>query len=508
MATIAIVGAGFSGTLLALHLLRRCSTSTHIHLIERNHHFGSGAAYSTGNPNHLLNVRAERMSAFQDRPDHFLKWIETQPATSSGGESSAHFVPRRLYGAYIRHLLLEEIHKPDNRGRLKLSRGDVQAIDETDNGLILCMDGHRRVDAHMAVLAIGNFAPEAPPGVPITALDASYYRADPWAADTFDHLDTDAGVLMIGTGLTMVDSVISLLDRGHRGPIYVVSRRGLLPTEHSATAHHPPSSQPAFPTRLTALTRYVREACDQAERAGDGWRSAIDLLRPFTRDLWQALSAEDRSRFLRHLRPWWDIHRHRLAPPVAERIAAARASGQMQVHAGRIQSLAERDRRVRVEIRQRRTGTMNVMEVSRIINCSGPGCDYDRISDPLVRSLLARGQVRPDRLRLGLDVTGNCAVKRADGAISRRLFAVGPVTKGAFWEIVAVPDIRLQCEALGDFLAGHVGYLQAGSRPATNRAAPVHRQPLVRPSAIRKPIVGHSLQWGAHQDWGAHMYHI
>jgi uncharacterized NAD(P)/FAD-binding protein YdhS len=96
---------------------------------------------------------------------------------------------------------------------------------------------------------------------------------------------------------------------------------------------------------------------------------------------------------------------------------------------------------------------MVTLEAARVVNCSGPGCDYDRIQHPLVRSLLADGQVRPDPLRLGLDVTGNCATRDRHGAISRRLFAVGPVTKGAFWEITAVPDTRDQCESLARHLA-------------------------------------------------------
>ena len=66
------------------------------------------------------------------------------------------------------------------------------------------------------------------------------------------------------------------------------------------------------------------------------------------------------------------------------------------------------------------------IEVARVLNCAGPGADYDRIPDKLIRGLLRDGVARPDPLRLGLDVTGNCALLNKDGAISRRLFAVGP----------------------------------------------------------------------------------
>jgi uncharacterized NAD(P)/FAD-binding protein YdhS len=180
----------------------------------------------------------------------------------------------------------------------------------------------------------------------------------------------------------------------------------------------------------------------------------VDGLRPFTQDIWQAMSHEDRLRFLRHLRPWWEVHRHRMAGPVAERIEAAQASGQLQVCAGRIQGYRMRaDGTVEVAFRPRGEAGQAALRVARVVNCSGPGADYDRITHPLVRSLLREGTARPDPLRLGLDVTATCALLNRDGAISRRLFAVGPVTKGAFWEMTAVPDIRRQCEVLATHLA-------------------------------------------------------
>jgi uncharacterized NAD(P)/FAD-binding protein YdhS len=164
----------------------------------------------------------------------------------------------------------------------------------------------------------------------------------------------------------------------------------------------------------------------------------------------------DRRRFLRHLRPWWDVHRHRMAAEVADRIDAARASGQLRILVGRVRDYAVRSDRVEVAYKPRGQERLDRIEAVRVVNCAGPGADYDRISDPLVRSLLQHGVVRPDPLRLGLDVTANCALLNKDGAISRRLFAVGPVTKGAFWEMTAVPDIRRQTEKLAEYLAGLV----------------------------------------------------
>ena len=453
--TIAIVGAGFSGTLLSLHVLRRCPPCTRVVLIERGGQFGRGQAYATGNPSHVLNVPAARMSAFHDRPTHFLDWLGAQGKCRGDGSpvTGGCFVPRREFGAYVRHLLKEELRRPGLGGRLDLVRGEVVGLEACPDRLTLRFDRDRRgLTADLAVLAVGNFPSEPPPVPDPSFYDGPLYHPDPWAPDALAGLDPEAPVLLIGTGLTMVDVVVSLLDADHRGPIHALSRRGLLPHRHGAAAGSSPKEPRSYPTALGALARFLRAEARRGVEAGGTWQPVIDDLRPFVQDVWQAMSAADRARFLRHLRPWWDVHRHRMAPAVANRIGAARARGQLRIHAGRIQGFAEADGAARVRFRPRGGDRIEELAVARVVNCSGPGADYDRIAHPLVRALLRDGLVRPDPLRLGLDVTGTCALLDRQGAISRRLFAVGPATKGAFWEMTAVPDIRRQCE----FLAAHL----------------------------------------------------
>ena len=479
--TIAVIGAGFSGTLLALHLLRRCPPSTRVLLIERNRRFGRGTAYATGNANHLLNVPAARMSAFHDRPGDFLDWLQQHPDAAREADSmppslaGGSFLPRRVYGAYVRSLLKQEL-RGDPRRRLELYSGEVSTIDNRGQPLRIVLDRDRVLEADYAMLAIGNFPPE-PMKIDDPSFYASpFYRPDPWAQDALADLDPDAPLLLIGTGLTTVDLVISLLDQGHRGPIHALSRRGLLPHEHlsavpqAAVARVPEN----VPVRVLALLRFLRAQAQAVATAGGDWRTVIDELRPLTQDLWQVMPLEERGRFLRHLRPWWDVHRHRMAPEVATRIGAACESGQFRRYAGRIRACRIEDDAVAVTYRPKRQDSLAGLRVARVINCAGPGADYDRIADPLVRRLLADGVVRPDPLRLGLDVTQGCALLHRDGSISRRLFAVGPVTKGAFWEITAVPDIRRQCEQLAQHLAG-----------------------LVRPAALpeppRKQVLGYAI---------------
>ncbi|MEA2732650.1 MAG: hypothetical protein QOF70_7125 [Acetobacteraceae bacterium] len=462
MTTIAIIGAGFSGTLLSLHLLRYCPPPTRLVLIERNSQFGRGLAYATGNASHILNVPAARMSAFHDRPHDFLDWLTHQPDGERGLVAGpGTFAPRRLFGAYIRSLLNDEI-KRSGRERLELVRGDVIGLDRGARPLTLSLDRNRTVQADLAVLAIGNFPPEPMPIANPGFYDTRFYRPDPWAADAISGLDPDASVLLIGTGLTTVDAVISLLDQGHKGPIHALSRRGLLPRRHAGVPM-PAADHEPFPTTVNALTRFLRKESARAIAEGSGWQPVIDELRPFTVDVWQAMPLPDRKRFLRHLRPWWDVHRHRMAAQVADRIDAARASGQLRVEVGRVRDYVVEGDLVAVHYRPRRQDELATIAVSRVINCAGPGADYDRIQEPLIRDLLKDGVVRPDPLRLGLDVTGNCALLNREGAISRRLFAVGPVTKGTFWEMTAVPDIRRQTEKLAEYLTGLVKAMPQGS---------------------------------------------
>jgi len=462
---IAVIGAGFSGTLLTLHLLRRTSPATRIVLFERNSQFARGQAYSTSNPSHLLNVPAGRMSAFGDRPLDFLRWLRERPDVKNcPPPTSSCFVSRKLYGSYIRHLLNEELK--DGKDRLQLVRGDVVGLDVAEHGVTVRLDRDREIGTDLAVLAVGNFPPESPRVDDPSFYASPHYCADPWSPAVLEGLDPDVPVLLIGTGLTMVDVAVALLDHGHRGVIHAISRRGLASRSHASTLA-PDEPLPSLPASLVPLLQLVRRHAARTMARGGTWQQAIDQLRPFTQELWETMSHDDRARFLRHLRPWWDVHRHRAAGPVAERIEAARASGQLRLAGGRIRNFRERDGGVEVTWCRRHTAQLQTLYVARVVNCSGPQADYARISDPLIRGLLAEGLVRPDPLRLGLDVTRNGAARDRSGAISSRVFAVGPVTKGAFWEITAVPDIRRQCE----YQAAHLASLVRALSPAPPLAA-------------------------------------
>ncbi len=353
---IAVIGAGFSGTLLALHLLRRCPPPVRIHLIGRTPRFGTGLAYSTGNLNHLLNVPAGRMSAFHDRPDDFLDWLRQPADRDTASVTPDCFVARHVFGDYVRHLLKEEYKRASGRGgRLVLTRGEVLDLRVSRGGIVLDFDRGRTAEADIAVLAVGNFPPEPRPLADMSFYDSDSYRPDPWASDALTGLAPDDPVLLIGTGLTMVDTAISLLDRGHTAGIYALSRRGLLPRRHGSGAPALASGlfERALPTTAAGLTRAIREEIEELVAKGGDWRAVIDGMRPATQDIWQAMPPAERARFVRHLRPWWEVHRHRMPPSVADRIEEAIARGQLIAAATRIRNMRPGPEGVRVAHRPR-----------------------------------------------------------------------------------------------------------------------------------------------------------
>jgi len=424
--------------LAAAHLLKHPST-LRVDLFEPGADLAAGIAYATENPVHLLNVAAKGMSAFADQPDHFVEWVKGIPKwMPDGGWTPRSFVPRRLYRDYLASLVEPYV----SNGRLQLHRRQIVDLVERPDGLELVASGGSRYQAEGAVLATGN---ESPGG------KAAAWRRDYWSSPSGFDIPGNASVVVIGTGLSMVDSVMSLLERGHSGPIAAISRRGLVPRPHDTAARRAPlaSSDVPFGASVSRLCRWVRERVRQAGRDGEGdWRSVVDSLRPYSQEIWRALPAVEKRRFLRHARPWWDVHRHRMAPEIHDRIKAAQASGQLTVFAARLAAIEESGLGARVRFVPRGTDAERGIEAHYVIDCRGHSSDAQSTGNPLLRALFADGRLRPDPLRLAIDVTGDCATLDAKGKASARIFAVGPATVGAFWEIIAVPDIRQQVERL------------------------------------------------------------
>jgi uncharacterized NAD(P)/FAD-binding protein YdhS len=439
---IAIIGAGFSGTITALHLLRRLPQGQHLLLCERGRMFGRGTAYGTEHHEHLLNVRAANMSAFADQPDSFERWLRACAFDDTRRVRHTEvglFAARSLYGRYLNAMLDLGMAGVAGTARLQLVTDEVVDVEPAPGGWRLSFASGAWHRVAGVVLAVGN--------LPGRNRDTALYRSDPWAPGVFTGLAPGLPVLVIGTGLTAMDLVVAMHERGFPGPVLALSRRGLMPRQHAPSAPwQRPVFSPAERASLLALLRRIRREIARAAQQGVDWRGVIDSIRPDTAELWRGLPQRDRARFLRHLRPFWDVHRHRLAPPVAQQIEELCRTGYLQVIRGRFQGVEAADGAAVATIKRRGRDPERIT-AQRIINATGvesaAHCD-----DRLLKSLLARGLVRLDAMGLGIEVTDAFQVVDSHGRAAATMWALGPVVRGVFWECTAVPDIRVQAASL------------------------------------------------------------
>ena len=425
---VAIVGGGYSGTMLAAQLARR---GLSVALIEGGGRAGRGTAYSTPEGVHLLNVPAGKMSAWADQPGHFAEVVAGE------GYRSTDFVPRRRFGEYLRGIL-------DSADVEVVEQQAVKAEPEGEGWAVELTDGSR-VRVKALALAQGNQPPE--PLRVAQGISPNLFVNDPWSdegrAAVAEVAERGGDVLIVGTGLTMVDVVLSLDAAGHPGRIMALSRRGQIPRAHAPHDTVSVERDEVPQGSVLALWRWLRR------RAGEhGWRGTVDSLRPYSQALWQCFSEAEQGRFLRHARPWWDVHRHRIAPEVAAVLERLIGEGRLEIVAGRIEQMAPGNQKLDVAIKRRGMDKASSYQFALGVNCTGPLGAIRKSADGVLQGLFAANLARPDRLGMGLEVDGR---SRLDGA--PRAWAVGPLTKGRFWEIVAVPDIRHQVAAVADDIA-------------------------------------------------------
>lgn len=442
-ASIVIVGGGLSGTLCALHV-KAARPDLNVQIIERSKRLGPGLAYGKCSDEHLLNVPVSRLDTRTSVS--FSEWLAGHPEFHSpladalaeaGGRLEDAFVQRYLFGAYLE----EQAEALIASGQLTRKRGEAVAFLDASQRGVLLEDG-RQISADAVILALGNLPPKSPADAEIGLEDLRGYVADPWARAALSTIQPRETVLLVGTGLTMVDIVLSLRAQGHIGSIIALSRRGLLPSRHAFGGQWPAFLANAVEVSPAGLLRLVRREIANAERAGIPWQRVIDAIRPFIARIWQSWRVSERRSFLRHLRPRWDVVRHRMAPRIADQIEALVGNGDLMIMAGRLQACEDAGEETSADILTR-AGQHRTIRAARIINCTGPRSDFASNGIPLIVDARRKRLIQPDPLGLGIE-TDSCAVVSADGATSSWLFAVGPLTRPSWWEITAAPEINAQ----------------------------------------------------------------
>lgn len=429
---VLIIGGGFSGAMLAARLAEKGRASV---VMETSGTLARGVAYGTGDDTHRLNVRAANMGALADDPGHFLKWLEIHHPDRADGDA---FVSRRLYGQYLSDRF--DRARRSSPGLISVIQGTAVGIEGVS---VLLSDG-RRLNGGAVVIATGNPAPR----LSHKATDERII-GNPWAENALSRIQPQDDIFILGTGLTMADMVLGLLHRGWKGRAIALSRRGLLPRPH--LPGHPPA--PAMPphTLQGPLSRRLAGARQMAR--GMEWQRVMDGYRPITGRLWLEASPAERARFLRHLRPWWDVHRHRIAPDIHQTLQSLQDDGRLGIRRGRMATIQSTHNGldIRWVPSPRASSDAGLTSAQWFLNCTGPA--HDVYGTALTASLMAHGRARMEPLGQGLDLDADGRLIGADGTSDAHIFVLGPPSRAAYWESTAVPDIRQRIEALSQLLA-------------------------------------------------------
>ena len=442
--SVCLVGGGFTGAAAAIACLARLERPFRLVVVEPNASLGRGVAYGASYPLHLLNARTRDLSVRASQPGDFLNWAFRQldQGENHAGlhDGLAHtFLPRQLFGEYVRERFFEAAEaRPDVEVKI------VNAVATTCVGggghFTLHFDRQEPLEADIVLLATAyGLTASTPTGAlaPFSVIPPARFA-------------NAKSLALIGSGLTMVDVLLSARRHGFQGQVTVISPRGQLPRPHAAKGVVPHEIGLPRSKRLSGLTAAVAIACAAAEAHGTPWQAIINGLRSSLQDIWRRLPVDEQSRFLRHVRPLWDAHRHRLPLEVHGRLQAEFNEGRAVHLHGRVTKVERDGQGFKLILTRRGSKRAEVMTMDLAFDCTGHRPD---LKSPLISSLVSQGAAREDAHGLGLDVEPNGQVLSKNGAPTRGLFALGPLCQGSLWEIIAVPEIVRQCDAAAQSIA-------------------------------------------------------
>lgn len=443
-----IVGSGFSAIATVCNLVELLPPSASVAVIGDDPGFGRGTAYRTELYLHRLNVAAGRMSLFPDRPNAFVDWLREHRRPLGAGD----FASRQDYGLYIRDSLAALLRNRKSRCRVDFIKAKATGCVERYGGALgFQLDNGNEIAGRNIVLCLGVGNASLPVDLSQLSAEArAHIIENPWRLSWLRRVQANDSVCILGSGLTMIDQVLALFARGLKGDVTVLSRRGLVPLAH--VSHPKPAMEidiGALPTRMSELLRVLRH---KSRSAGD-WRSLMDGLRPQTQALWRRLPDVERRRFLRHALAWWNIHRHRVAPDVFLRFENMMRSGQVSVHAGFLLDVEETNT-LTLRYRERGSSLIKSIRADWVVNCTG----MERAGiahSPLLQEMHRQGLIEADPLGLGIGVDSQSRIPRPQGS-DAVIYAVGALTAGQFWEITAVPDIRVQARNVAEAIAARL----------------------------------------------------
>jgi uncharacterized NAD(P)/FAD-binding protein YdhS len=450
-ARVVVIGGGFSGTMTAVNLARLADRPLEITLVNEGTPPARGVAYRRRRPEYLLNVAARNMSAFPDDADHFLRWVRNRPEYEAVPDIDLRerFIPRQTYGDYLSSIAQKYLARPSD-GTPVASRfviGEAIDIEPQEFGCLVRLTDGTTLEADRVVLATGNETPASLPGAENLGNHPSWI-GDPWRAWEERLPPRDSSVVILGTGLTAVDAIITLRAIGWMGSIDAVSRHGWFPHAHFKGIEYPefpPAGVDLTKVGLDGLVALVRHHCAALHERNAHPAIIVDKLRPYTQRIWASSSTEERLAFAKKHAAKWNVFRHRISPDIHAGLTHLQLTGQLQVHAAGIDKLVESSDQISVHLDD---GTTLVGDV--VVNATGPSTRLTATSSVLLRNLLRRGLIYPDATDMGIRVADDHTVLTAAGDRSAWLLAMGPLVRGTYWETVAVPELRGQAKRVAE----------------------------------------------------------
>ena len=457
MKRIGIIGGGFSGSLTAIQLIQK-SDACEIILINKQETFNKGFAYNPYSDKQLLNVIAIKMSAFAEHPEHFLDWVMHQNEFKNRDRTliANSFLSRKLYGDYLVDVWNKNYPFAEGKGiKITILNQFVVDIEIEATSVSLFLDNGETILVDQCVIATGNQVPRNPSIKNESFYPNNNYFQNPWIREAVQHVNPILPVLIVGNGLTMVDTVLGLKENGFNGEIYSISPKGfnILPHRHNGLKYEKLVEELSDDMSLREIYQLVSKHIKAVREYGVSAEPVIDSLRPHTQRLWKGLSDEEKAFFMSRLRHLWGVARHRIPLHTYDKIQQLRIDGKLHIQSGRIVDFVKQSNAIEVSYFDKKEGTTKSLLVSRIINCTGPETDLRKVEKSFLKNCLLKGDIVQDALKLGINTnTETFQVKKADGTYHSNLFTLGGNLKGELWESTAVNELRIQTDRLAEEL--------------------------------------------------------
>ncbi|MGG7036802.1 MAG: FAD/NAD(P)-binding protein [Flavobacterium sp.] len=458
MKTIGIIGAGFTGTMTAVQLIKKSNNPCEIIIINESETLNKGFAYNPYSDKHLLNVIAGKMSAFPEEPNHFIDWVMERPEFKNKDREliSNSFLPRKIFGEYIVTIWENYLHIAKSKNIvITVIDSFVVDLEKKTDIIQLHLSNDTKLKIDYCVITTGNHIPRNPKIKNPAFYQSKNYFQNPWKIESVKNTKPDLPVLIVGNGLTMVDTVMGLLEMGFKNEIYSISPNGfnILPHRHNGLKYSKLSEELKESLSLFELVKLVNKHIKEAREYGATAEPVIDSLRPYTQTIWQNLTEEEKNTFMSRLRHLWGVARHRIPTHTHDKIQQLRIDNKLHINSGRILNFTEDDTAITVEYFDKKEQTVKTLKVSRIINCTGPETDLMNIDHSFLKNCLLKGILTQDKLKLGIAAnTTTFQVIDSEGKAHNNLFTIGGNLKGELWESTAVNELRKQAEILAENL--------------------------------------------------------